>query len=450
MSTPVYTKCDKSITIVQLKKILDKHNAEYKKTAKKDELCRLVEKCLNKQGNVSSPRQSSPMPRYLKCDRSITIAQLKKILDKHNVEYKKSAKKEELCRLVEKCLKKQGHAYPPSKKQASPLPLYTKCDKSITVEKLKKILNHHKVEHTKSAKKNELCSLVEKLLKKANIKQVMNKQSPVGNKMPNLSGIMKQLYDMKSGPCIDLLSDLEMERLRILLANLPNETMKGNIQQAIKIKMKDFIKKLLEKLENEIINGKKKNYTSGAVILDFKDSIFEKINNQFPDLEEKKKLFDILVSIQTDTSLFLSSLFMEHIIHTYTKELFEKKILFDYIQMIDDIDTRSEVMDVIGENKKYFVSKDEHRKFLFKIPNKCLAVTSTDKFAKNPQNFNSYQQRKEFIESLDSEDRIRNYRRLIKEYPDKKDSLNKDIIKAKREYNHGCQVEGLPLKYKKF
>lgn len=214
--------------------------------------------------------------------------------------------------------------------------------------------------------------------------------------------------------------------------------------------MKYFIKKILEELQHEIRKGEKKYYTQETVISLNKKSIFSKIDTHFPDLEEKKQIFDILVSIQTDTSLFLSSLFMENIIKENTKELFEKKILFDYIQMIDDISTRSEVMDEIGEKKFYFKSKDEHRKFLLLIPNKYLGITSTDKFAKNPQNFKSYQQRKEFIESLESEDRIRNYRRLMKEYPDKKDSLNKDIIKAKKEYNHGCQVEGLPPKYKNF
>jgi len=54
---------------------------------------------------------------------------------------------------------------------------YTKCDTSITIKKLKDILDAYNIKYKKSSKKDELCAIVEELKKNEELK--LNAQAPV-------------------------------------------------------------------------------------------------------------------------------------------------------------------------------------------------------------------------------------------------------------------------------
>ena len=258
----------------------------------------------------------------------------------------------------------------------------------------------------------------------------------------DLGIFIKELCEMKSGPCIDLLTDLGIDRIRILIHQSKNEEIKKNAEEALNLKMKEFVKKILGEIEPQLKSTK--------TVSHFEKFFLKRVNDQFPFLEEKKKIFDIVKNNKTVTTEYLSSYLMEEIIKNYTKELFEKGLLFDYISMIPGTDVRSEVMDEIGQKKKFFASKNALRLFLLSIPNTCLAINSTEKFAKDPANFNSFQQRRQFVSKLiDHDQRIRLYRRMIREHPTETEALKKYIIESKIMYNMELQREGLRPKYKK-
>jgi len=135
---------------------------------------------------------------------------------------------------------------------------------------------------------------------------------------------------------------------------------------------------------------------------------------------------------------------MKSIIDSNKQILFKHNVLFSSINMIPNTDIRSEIMNDIAMTPKYFKSNKDHYHFLLSIPNLDLAVTSTEKFAKNQHNFTGYSQRKHFILCLtDTKEKIRLLNRLLKEYPTQTQNLHKEILKIKHNDNEIRKSLGL-------
>lgn len=256
--------------------------------------------------------------------------------------------------------------------------------------------------------------------------------------------LLEELSDMKSDLRVTLFADLDDDRLRLLLRQLPNNHLKTDVMRAFSLKIKAFLQKSLSQLQHQI-RQKKSTNTKGAILERFKQSFLSDVNTFYSTLEEKKQVFDILCNLHPSLSSFL----MQHMIMTHTKELKNKKLLFPYMTLIYNEDIRSEVMNTIGMKNTYFEDTDAQRKFLLSIPNLDLAVASTEKFARNPKHFKSFAERLDFVSALtDNSQKIRIYQRMMKEHSEHATILKSRIQEVKKEDNKMRQSYGLPPKYK--
>lgn len=236
---------------------------------------------------------------------------------------------------------------------------------------------------------------------------------------------------------------LGFNRLRIMLKQFPDNHMKTIVMHAFSLKIKEFLQNSLRQLEYQFT--KKKAMQNDAMILRrFKDSFLMDVNTQFYGVDEKKKVFDVLIGLYPPLSSFL----MENIVMTHTKELRGRNLLSAYISLIENPDIRSEVMDTIGMKSVNFTSKNAWRRFLLAIPNLDIAVVSTEKFARNTENFNSFSQRLAFVSALtDNDEKIRLFKRMLKEHSNHAHILNQRIQATKKIDNEMRKTEGLPPKH---
>lgn len=255
---------------------------------------------------------------------------------------------------------------------------------------------------------------------------------------------LQQLYRMKSDLRVTLFTDLGFDRLRVLIQTLPNDHMKSDLKRAFALKIKEFLQNSLRQLYHRLHN-KKSTENDRMVLQTFKNAFLENINGMFPTVDEKKMVFDILLNLYSPLCSFL----MQDIVVTHTTELKDKNLLLTYIGLIEDLDLRSEVMNTIGMKIRNFKSADEQRRFLLTIPNLDLAVVSTEKFARKPDNFHSFTQRFEFVSSLtDNAEKIRLFKHMLKEHPEHVDILNAKILVTKKLDNAMRQSYGLQPKHK--
>lgn len=162
-----YEKCDKTIKVAKLKEILTEHNVTFKKSSSKAELCKLVQNLVHGTSEPSSDKKEESK----KDCKGMKVAEIRKLLDEHEIVYKKSDKKADLCAKADSLLNKSILSYVTdllpsfsSKKEEEKPKEEVKCDRSVSIKKLKELLTENNIEFKKSEKKSSLCEKAKHLL----------------------------------------------------------------------------------------------------------------------------------------------------------------------------------------------------------------------------------------------------------------------------------------------